>query len=32
MARNYAQLRRLLCNEAQSLPGSARLDQHDQAA
>jgi hypothetical protein len=32
MARNYAQLRRLLCNEAQSLPASARLDQHDQAA
>lgn len=32
MARNYAQLRRLLCNEAQSLPGGGRRDQQDQAA
>ena len=32
MARNYAQLRRLLCNEAQSIPGGAHREQHDQAA
>jgi hypothetical protein len=32
MARNYAQLRRLLCNEAQALPGGSHPGRHDQAA